>query len=71
MLPGGRDWWWVELGFSLWWAGQSSVKLLSTCLLMGGAMFSPCWLFGLRGPSTGVYSLFCGANGSLWEGSHQ
>ena len=51
--------------------GQSSVKLLSACLLMGGAEFPPCWLFGLRHPSTGAYRLFSVANGRLWDGSHQ
>ena len=51
--------------------GQSSVKLYSACLLMGGAEFPPCWLFGLRRPSTGAYRLFCGANGGLREGSCQ
>ena len=35
---------------------------------MGGAGFPPCWLFGLRRPSTGGYRLFGGANGGLWEG---
>ena len=51
--------------------GQSSVKLLSACLLMGGAEFPPCLLFGLRRPSTGAYRPFGGAKGGLWEGSHQ
>ena len=37
---------------------------------MGGAVFPPCWLFGLRQPSTGAYWLFGGANGGLQEGSH-
>ena len=32
---------------------------------MVGAVFPPCWLFGLRWPSTGAYKLFIGANGSL------
>ena len=38
---------------------------------MGGAEFPPCWLFGLKWPSTGCYRLFGGANGWFWEGSHQ
>ena len=38
---------------------------------MGGAEFPPCWLFGLRRPSIGVYRLFGGATGGLQEGSHQ
>ena len=39
---------------------------------MGVAGFPPCWLFGLRRPSTGAFpGLFGGANGGLWEGSHQ
>ena len=38
---------------------------------MGGAAFPPCWLFSLRWPSTGAYRPFGGANGRLWEGSHQ
>ena len=38
---------------------------------MGGAEFPPCWLFGLRWPSTGGYRLFGGANGRLREGSCQ
>ena len=35
--------------------GQSSVKLKSTCLLIGGAWFPTRWLFGLRQPNTGAY----------------
>ena len=38
---------------------------------MGGAGFPPCWFFGLRRPSTGAYRFFGGANGGLWECSHQ
>ena len=38
---------------------------------MGWAEFPPCWLFGLRQPSSGAYRLFGGANGGLWEASHQ
>ena len=38
---------------------------------MGGAEFPPCWLFGLRLPSTGAYRPFGGADGGLQEGSHQ
>ena len=38
---------------------------------MGGAEFPPCWLFGLRWPSTGAYRLFGGVNGRLQEGSCQ
>ena len=39
---------------------------------MSGAVLLPCWLFGLRCPSTGAYRLLCGApswwkNGSLQE----
>ena len=30
---------------------QSSVKLLATCLLMVGAEFPTCWLFGLKRPA--------------------
>ena len=51
--------------------GQSSVKLYSACLLMGGAEFPPCWLFGLRQPSTRAHRLLGGANGGLREGSQQ
>ena len=51
--------------------GQISVKLLSACLLMGGAEFPPCWLFGLRQLSTGAHRLLGGANGGHWESSHQ
>ena len=29
-------------------------------MLMSGAVFPPCWLFGLRGPSTGAYRLLLG-----------
>ena len=64
-LPGQRDWclptggWsWV---LSLWWAGLyqgvclevavGSGGLQTACLLMGGAVFLPCWLFGLKHPS--------------------
>ena len=50
---------------------QSSVKLKSACLLMGGSEFPPCWLFGLRRPSTRAHTLLGGANGGLLEGSHQ
>ena len=35
---------------------------------MDGAEFPPCWLFGLRWPSTGAYRLFGGANGGLRAG---
>ena len=35
--------------------GQSSVKLLSSYLLMGGSGFPPCWLFGLWRPNTAAY----------------
>ena len=35
--------------------GQSSIKLESPCLLIGGAGFPPCWLFGLWQPNTGAY----------------
>ena len=38
---------------------------------MGGTAFPPCWLFGLRRPSTGTCRLFGGANGGLQEGSSQ
>ena len=38
---------------------------------MGGAEFPLCGLFHLRWPSPGGYRLFGGANGRLWEGSHQ
>ena len=34
-------------------------------------VFLPCWLFGLRQPSTEGYRLYNAANGSLWKGSHQ
>ena len=51
-------WWsWV---LSLWWAGPcqgvcvevavSSVQFQAACLLIGGAVFHPCWLFGLGVP---------------------
>ena len=43
---------------------------------MGGAVFLPCWLFGLRPPSSGAYGLLGGArspggNGGLQEGWRQ
>ena len=43
---------------------------------MGGAVCLPCWLFGLRRPSTGAYRMLHGArswweNGGLQEGSRQ
>ena len=38
---------------------------------MHGAGFPPCWLFGLRRPSPGAYLALGGANGGLWEGTHQ
>ena len=38
---------------------------------MGGAVFPPCWLFGLRWPSNGAYRAFGEANGRLQEGSRQ
>ena len=38
---------------------------------MGGAVFPPFWLFGLRWPSTGAYRLFGGPNVGLCEGSSQ
>ena len=65
ILLRGRDWclcsgaWsWV---LSLWWAGQHQgvcfqvsmnlVQCSAACLLMGGAVFLCCWLFGLRHPA--------------------
>ena len=57
--------WGVELGIILWWAGLchmvcfeevvSSVWLKAACLLMGGAVFLSCSLFGLRHSSSGTY----------------
>ena len=43
---------------------------------MAGAAFPPCWLFGLRHPSTEAYRLLGGArswyqNGNLQESSYQ
>ena len=38
---------------------------------MGEAVFPPCWFFGLRQRSTAAYRIFGGANGRLWEASHQ
>ena len=38
---------------------------------MHGAGFPPCWLFGLRRPSTGAYLALGEANGGLWESSRQ
>ena len=81
-LPTG-EWSWV---LSLWWAGLcqvvclqaavGSVRLSAACLIMGGAVFLPCWLFGLRHPRTGAYSLLSESrswhqNGSLQKGSCQ
>ena len=34
--------------------------LQATCLLMGGTVFPPCWLFGLKYPITGVYRCWWG-----------
>ena len=60
----------------LWWAGRCSERVLVPCLLMGGAVFPPCWLFSLRHPSAGTYRLLGAArswevNGGPLEGSHQ
>ena len=67
-LPGGRNWYlpsgWGSWVLSLWWAGLchmvcfeevvSSVWLKAACLLMGGAVFLSCSLFGLRHSSSGT-----------------
>ena len=50
--------------------------LWAACLLMGGTVFSLCWLFGLWHASTGTCGLLSGAssqrqNGDLWESSHR
>lgn len=41
-------------------------RFWAACLLMTGAVFLPCWLFGLRHPNTGAYSLLSGAR-SGWQ----
>ena len=46
-------------------------KSLSCLSAVGVALFLPCWLFGLRCPSTEAYRLLGGASGGLREGSHQ
>ena len=53
-----------------------SDSLYAACLLLGGAVFPPILLFGLRHPCTGVYSLLGGArswcpNVSLQKSSHR
>ena len=54
---------WVS---ALWWAGPcggaavSSGGPCATCLLLGEALFLPCWLFGLGCTSTRVYRLLSG-----------
>jgi len=37
-----------------------SRKLLATCLLMGGSVFPPFWLYGLRHPSPGARGYWVG-----------
>ena len=43
---GQTDWWGYWVLF--WWAGPCSVKLQSNFLLMGGAVFPPCYLPGAK-----------------------
>ena len=53
--------WWVELSFlplmgraasnGVFWSACELSMTLSSCLLMGGAVFLSCWLFGVRCPA--------------------
>ena len=76
-------WSWV---LYLWWAGLcqgvclemtiDSGRLQAACLLVGGAVFLPRWLFGLRHPTTDAFGLLGGAgswhqSGSIQDSSHQ
>ena len=54
---------------SLWWAGPCLGG--AHCLLMSGAVFPLCCLFGPRQPSTGAYRLLDRANDGFQESSHQ
>ena len=38
---------------------------------MGGVALPPCWVFGLRWPSSGVCGLYGRVNGDLQEDLHQ
>ena len=62
---------WVS---ALWWAGPcggaavSSGGPCATCLLLGEALFLPCWLFGLGCTSTRAYGLLSGTRSRANEG---
>ena len=61
-IGGGKNW------VLFWWAGSCSVKL--TWLSADGwGSLPPCYLFGLRWPSPGVYRLYGRVNGSFQEDS--
>ena len=63
--------WWVGLGLvplegravsrGVFRVAVGSGRLQAACLLMGGAVFLPCWFFGLRRLSTGAYRMLDGA----------
>ena len=77
--------WWVELGLvplvsramsrGMFRGGCELRTTLGSLSADGWGFFLPCWLFGLRCPSTGACRLLSGArsqchNGDLWERSH-
>ena len=49
--------WWVELGLVPLVSRAVLKKTLSSLSADGQVGVSPCWLFGLRQPSTGAYRL--------------
>ena len=88
-LPSEKDWclpiWWMELclvpllALSKTFCVEVAVglgRLEAACLLMSGAVFLPCWLFGLTFPSAAAFRLLVEArswcqNSSLQQSSHQ
>ena len=63
--------WWVELGLVPLMRRAVLRKILSSLSTDVWDCVPPCWLFGLRLPSTGGHRLLDGASCGLWEGSHQ
>ena len=63
-FPDGRDWLWGKLSLAL--MGRTPLsKTLINCLLMGGAILPPCYLFSLKQPNRGDYRLNSLPNGRV------
>ena len=65
-LPDERDWPWEKLGPDL--VGRTMFSKALIQLFADEWDCTPCWLFGLRWPSPGVYRLYGRVNGELQEG---